>query len=230
MKQAVSTLTLIASTMLLSLPASAAVSGNIGATSNYLWRGVSQTDDSVAVQGGIDYEHDSGFYVGGWASNVDFSDSTTFELDLYAGFAGTLGEDFGYDVYYLYYAYPDSDGSIDLGEVSLGLSYKWLSVSYSHLVNAGDDVATEPLSNTDMGYFTVDVSIPLSDTLSLNGHYGYSRGDVITAWYDTENYSDYSISLAKDTDFGTISFLVGDTDLADDDPKLVLGYSYSFDL
>ncbi len=70
----------------------------------------------------------------------------------------------------------------------------------------------------------------LSDTLSIAAHYGYSTGDVVTAWYGTDNYADYSLSLSKDTDFGTVSFMVSDTDLEDDDAKVLLGYSYSFDL
>ncbi|MGS0730349.1 TorF family putative porin, partial [Shewanella sp. 0m-11] len=96
--------TAILLTSLLSTTAHAAVEANIGATSNYLWRGVTQTDDAVAVQGGIDYSHDSGFYAGTWASNVDFGDETSYEVDFYAGFAGTIGDEFEYDLSYLYYA------------------------------------------------------------------------------------------------------------------------------
>lgn len=69
---------------------SADVSTNIAVVSNYLFRGVTQTDGSPAVQGGIDFEHASGFYAGTWASNVDFGDEISYELDLYAGFAGSM--------------------------------------------------------------------------------------------------------------------------------------------
>ncbi|MCZ4337172.1 TorF family putative porin [Shewanella colwelliana] len=230
MKQALRTLSILAGTMMIALPASANVSGNIGATSNYLWRGTTQTNDAVAVQGGLDYEHDSGFYLGTWASNVDFGDGTSYEIDFYGGYAGSIGDDFGYDVSYLYYAYPDSEGSIDLGEVKAAVSWKWLSLSYSTIVNAGSDVASDPYDNKDLSYIDAGVSFPLSDTLSLSAHYGYSTGDVVNAWFDTDNYTDYSVSVSKDTDFGTISFMVSDTDLEDDDPKVVVGYSYNFDL
>lgn len=215
---------------LIATSAHAAVEANIGATSNYLWRGVTQTDDAVAVQGGIDYSHESGFYAGTWASNVDFGDDTSYEVDFYAGFAGNFTDDFGYDINYLYYAYPDADGSIDFSEVTAALSWKWLSVSYSHVVHAGDDVASEPLDNSDMGYAQANFSYPLSDTLSIGAHYGYSTGDVITTWYNTDSYSDYSLALSKDTDLGTVSFTVSDTDLKNDDAKFLLGYSYSFTL
>ncbi|WP_028766574.1 MULTISPECIES: TorF family putative porin [Shewanella] len=215
---------------LVAVSAQAAVEANIGATSNYLWRGVSQTDDAVAIQGGIDYSHESGFYAGTWASNVDFGDDTSYEVDFYAGFGGNFTDDFGYDINYLYYAYPDADASVDFSEVTAALSWKWLSVSYSHVVHAGDDVASEPLDNSDMGYAQANLSYPLSDTLSIDAHYGYSTGDVITAWYDTDSYSDYSLALSKDTELGTVSFTVSDTDLKNDDAKFILGYNYSFSL
>ncbi len=230
MNQALRNLSILVGTMMITLPASANVSGNVGATSNYLWRGVTQTDDAAAIQGGIDYEHDSGFYLGTWASNVDFGDSTSYELDLYGGYSGSIGEDFGYDISYLYYAYPDSDGDIDFGEVSVGINWKWFSLSYSTIVNAGNDVADEPLSDDDMSYINAGASFPLSDSLSLSIHYGYSDGDVVRAWFDESSYSDYSISLEKESQYGSISFMVSDTDLKHDDPKVIVGYSYSFDM
>lgn len=230
MKQAQLAGNILAVTLLISASAAAEVTGNIGATSNYLWRGVTQTQDAVAVQGGVDYEHDSGLYLGTWASNVDFGDDTSYEVDFYGGYAGTIGEEFGYDISYLYFAYPDSDSDIDFGELTAAVSWKWLSLSYSHVVNAGSDVAAEPLDNTDMSYIDAGVSLPLSDTLSISAHYGYSTGDIVTAWFNTSNYTDYSISLNKQTDFGDISFMVSDTDLENDDPKIALGYSYSFGL
>ncbi|MCC4834206.1 TorF family putative porin [Shewanella sp. 1_MG-2023] len=216
--------------LLLSGSALAEVTGNIGATSNYLWRGVSQTDNGAAVQGGIDYAADSGFYVGGWASNVDFGDGTSYELDIYAGYGGNITEDLSYDINYLYYAYPDSPGSVDFGEVTVGLAWKWLDVSYSHTVNGGDDIAAEPLDSADMMYAQANLTFPLTEKLSLGVHYGYSDGDVIMSWFDTDSYSEYNVSLSADTDYGTVSFTASDTDLDEDDAKIVLGYSYSFGL
>ncbi|MBW8182786.1 TorF family putative porin [Shewanella nanhaiensis] len=229
MKLALSS-TLLASSLLTSFYVDASVTANIGATSNYLWRGVSQTQDAVAVQGGVDYEHESGLYLGTWASNVDFGDETSYELDFYAGYAGTIAEEFGYDVSYLYYAYPDSDSDIDFGELKAAISWRWFSLSYSHVINAGSDVATTPWDNEDMGYLDAGVSIPLSDTLSISAHYGYSTGDIVTAWFDTDSYSDYSLSLNKETEIGEVSFTVSDTDLNGDDAKIIIGYSYSFEL
>ncbi|WP_299790406.1 TorF family putative porin [uncultured Shewanella sp.] len=230
MKQALSSSSIMASAFLMAFCANASVTGNIGASSNYLWRGVTQTQDAVAVQAGIDYEHDSGLYLGTWGSNVDFGDTTSYEIDFYAGYSGSVGEEFGYDISYLYYAYPDSDSSVDFGEITAALSWKWFSVSYSKIVNAGSDVAADPLDEKDLSYIQAGFSLPFSDTLSLDLHYGYSSGDVSTAWFDVDSYTDYSLSLNKDTDLGTVSFMVSDTDLEQDDPKVILGYSYSFGL
>ena len=83
---------------------------NIGATSQYLWRGMSQ-GSGAAVQGGLDYSADNGFSIGTWVSNVDFGDDTTYELDGYFGYSigpVSLG--------YIYYAYPDGD-DLDFSEI-----------------------------------------------------------------------------------------------------------------
>ena len=66
----------IASLTLISFSASAEVSMNLGVTSNYMWRGVTQSDDGVAISGGIDYANDNGFYAGVWTGNVDFGASS----------------------------------------------------------------------------------------------------------------------------------------------------------
>ncbi|GGI87516.1 TorF family putative porin [Shewanella gelidii] len=230
MHKTTKTVTALALGLMLSSSASAGFSGNIGATTNYLWRGVSQTADSTAVQGGLDYEHESGFYAGTWISNVDFGDGTSFEMDLYAGYAGSITEDLSYDVFYLLYGYPDAPGDVDFGELTAVANWKWLSVSYAHTIHGGDDIASAPLDSDDMGYLQANVSIPLADGLALDFHYGMSSGDIVESWYGVDDYSDYSATLSKDTSIGTVSFAVADTDLDGDDAKVVLGYSYSFDL
>ncbi|MCH1930884.1 TorF family putative porin [Shewanella sp. A25] len=230
MKKSLYSVLALSTGLLMTANAFAAVSGNIGGTSNYLWRGVSQTGNGAAIQGGIDYSHDSGFYAGTWASNVDFGDSTSYELDLYAGYSGNITEELGFDVSYLYYAYPDSDGSIDFGELHGALTWKWLEVGYSHVINAGNDVAAAPLDEKDMSYFEANASFPVTEKLNLSFHYGYSSGDVVEGWFDEDSYSDYNVTLSTDTTIGTVSFMVSDTDLHGDDAKVVLGYSFGFDL
>ncbi|MCL1038449.1 TorF family putative porin [Shewanella corallii] len=215
--------------VLMSQPVAAEVSGNIGFTSNYLWRGVSQTADDAAIQGGVDYGHESGFYAGTWVSNVDFGDGTSYEMDLYAGFEGEFGDGFGYDVGYLYYGYPDSPGSISFGELYGSLSWKWITLGYAKFIHAGSDVAADGLDDEDYSYLTADVSVPVTEMLTLDFHYGYNDGDVISSWFGTDSYSDYHVALSAATKMGDVSFAVADTDLDDDDVKVVLGYTYNFD-
>ena len=107
------------------------VSFNVGVTSDYVFRGYTQTDEGPAIFGGVDLT--SGiFYAGAWASNVDFFDSTDAELDLYAGVKPTLGP-VGLDLGLIYYSYinePDgadyanvelkAAGSVPVGPVTLG--------------------------------------------------------------------------------------------------------------
>ena len=111
----------------------AGTSGNIALTSDYVFRGVSQTDEEPALQGGIEYAHDSGFYAGAWGSNVSWlSDlpgeiSSSLELDGYLGFRGKAGEAFAYDLGVLTYWYPgdfpDGFNSADTTELYAGFTF-----------------------------------------------------------------------------------------------------------
>ena len=77
------------------------VSANVALTTDYRFRGISQTDEKPAIQGGFDVALDNGIYIGTWGSNVDFANS--LELDYYIGFANDINEDWSYDVGYIYY-------------------------------------------------------------------------------------------------------------------------------
>src|SRR5574343_1438133 len=87
--------------------------GNMTLASNYIFRGISQSQNNPAIQGGFDYAHSSGFYLGTWASNISWlsdgrSDvSSSVEVDIYGGFKNTFGGgDWNYDVGVLTYNYP----------------------------------------------------------------------------------------------------------------------------
>lgn len=101
------------------------VSGNVALTTDYHWRGVSQSNQDIAIQGGFDLATDSGFYAGAWASSIDFNNDadSNVELDLYGGFAGEFGAGIGFDVGIISYQYPDSDDEdLDFVEIYAGLS------------------------------------------------------------------------------------------------------------
>ncbi len=201
------------------------LTANVAASSNYYWRGITQSDDQAAVSGGLDYATDSGFYMGTWLSNIDFGEaaSTSYEMDLYAGFGGTAGE-IGYDVGYIYYAYPDAADDIGFGEVYGSLSWQWLSAGASYLLNAEDDATSEE----DMLYLELNASFPVFTDTELAFHLGHSSGDTVREWYgEDDSYLDYGVSISK-AGF-TLGLLQTDLD-ADDDLKAYVSYSMDFDL
>jgi hypothetical protein len=116
------------------------VTGNMTIASDYRFRGISQTYRGPAIQGGIDYAHPSGFYIGNWNSNVasqQFPAGSGIEMDFYGGWKKSFG-DFGLDVGYIYYFYPRAEWNSTVGstagsakfdnqELYLGGSWKWLS-------------------------------------------------------------------------------------------------------
>ncbi|WP_026279134.1 MULTISPECIES: TorF family putative porin [unclassified Thioalkalivibrio] len=216
--------------------AAAELSVNIGAVSNYYFRGFSETDDGAAVQGGIDYEHASGFYVGTWVSNVDFGvdegneDQTSYEMDLYLGFADAFDNGFGYDVGYIYYAYPDArddTGSLSAdfgeiyGEVSFDTGVVGLYGGMAYVVHDSDDSALE---DDDM-YFYAGLDVPFMDVYSAGFLVGRTSFDDSNA----ENYTHYTASLTRDAgDWGEFSFNLEYVDETDEDLGAWVGWSKTF--
>jgi len=201
----------------------AGVTGNVGVFSDYVFRGVTQTGGEPAVQGGIDYSHASGAYVGTWTSNVSgFAGGSTYETDFYGGFAGKAGN-LGYDVGAVLYYYPEDKETI---EYYGGLSFGALSGKLYY----SDDVADTGDSNF---YLTASYAFALSETLSLTPQVGYTFGDASDAAGD--EVVDFSLTLAKTLDGGltfTLAVTGTDSDLAisKNDETVVVGLKKAFDL
>lgn len=183
--------------------ATAELSANLGATSNYVWRGVTQTDDSAAISGGLDYAHPSGFYAGTWASNVDFMDTSggQAEVDLYAGFGNETSSGLSYDVGVIYYAYPQADSpddELDFTEIYLGLGYGPVSGGVAYTVDKEGDPADE----NDL-YYHLSAGHDFGDGWSLGGTVGY---------YDYDSGADYKhaqLDVTKSLDaIGDLTFSV----------------------
>lgn len=207
-----------------SLTAHADITANVAVDSNYYWRGITQTDDGAAVSGGIDYNNETGFYLGSWASNVDFQgDSPSYEIDFYAGFSKEI-DDFSYDIGYVYYAYPDATASIDFGELYGSVSWQWLSAKVSYLSNAQSGASIEE----DLLYLELNANFEVLNKTELSFHIGQSQGDTVTEWFEQDDsYLDYGISLAK----SGFKFSLLKTDLTgEDDLKVVIGYRVDFTL
>lgn len=206
----------------------AQLSGNVGVVSEYYYRGLLQTDSAgtPSVSGGLDYAHDSGFYVGTWAAAIE-SDSWAggLEWDAYAGYAGEIGG-FGYDVGVFFYGYPDA-GTNDTTEFYISGSYGVASLTY----NYSDDWFG---SDLDASYLNLGLSFELSETLALDVGVGYTFGDA----YKDAEYVDYSVTLTKAvTESLSASMSLIGTDLDKDKgeidysgPRFIIGATYSFDL
>jgi uncharacterized protein (TIGR02001 family) len=106
----------------------AGVSGNVAVYSDYSFRGISQTNREMALQGGIDFNHDSGLFAGLWGSSTNF-DQTYLEQDFYGGYAGAIG-DFSYKASATFFFYPN-DQKYNYWEFGAftGYDFKVLSTS-----------------------------------------------------------------------------------------------------
>lgn len=156
----------------------AELAGNIGIHSEYLLRGIGMENDDTAVQGGLDYSHDSGFYAGWWGSNLGYSyDSTTgldpdgngFENDFYAGFAGSAGG-LSYKLGLIQYVYMDVDDS-DLTEFLANVGYGPFSIQMQYLLNDG------VWGNAGDIYWTANYSTELPKDFSFGASLGYYTYD-----------------------------------------------------
>ncbi len=193
-------------------------SANAAATSNYLWRGFEQTGGDAAVSGGIDYASESGFYSGVWASNADWAEEMTYELDWYAGFTGEVSS-LEYDLGYIYYAYPDALSSDnDFSEIYLNLTKGAFTFGVAVLASASGE-------NSDFGdslYLSADYAIEVGNGSELGLHVGSYSGDWLA-----EDTIDVGITLAKDA----FTFGLSKLDANEgDDLKAYVSYSVDFEL
>lgn len=217
--KAIALTSVLAASVVASAGALADASGNIGVVSNYVWRGLTQTDNGSAIQGGLDYSHPSGLSVGTWVSNTAFGSQ---ELDIYGAYNGTVGE-FGYTISAIQYRYPSLTDA-NWSEIALGGSYKNFSVKYS---------TTSKYANLDSkaNYIEAAASFELKKDLSLGLHVGHQNFNDEAA-VGLPSYSDYSVSLSK----GDFAFTISNTNIsqaddpADSDPKYFVSWSKSFDL
>ena len=212
------------------------VSANIGVVSNYMWRGITQSDDQPAVQGGLDYAHESGFYAGTWVSNIDWgTPDPNYELDLYLGYGGAINDDFSYDVSAIYYAYPDGRES-DFAEIGASGTFKWFTLGIAYTVFGENDGGL--YDDGDIYYYGSFDYGDLPYGLSFNLRAGYTdyRHDEVWNGPSKESYDywNYGASISKDAgDFGTFSLNWdqnnGKSELGyDTDPKFWVGWNKEF--
>lgn len=196
-----------------SVPAFAAddsLAFNAAVTSDYRYRGISQTRLDPAIQAGADYiRSDSGVYAGAWASSIkwieDAGGDSNVELDLYAGKRGNVGESLSYDVGVLTYVYPNNQlGDVAgfenantteiYGQLGYGVAY----LKYSHaLTNLFGFVDSK-----NSGYLDAGANISLTEKLTLNLHIGHQEVENNSA----ASYDDWKVGLTRD--FGIFTLAV----------------------
>ena len=194
-------------------------SANVGLFSDYLYRGITQTLEGPAIQGGFDYSHTStGFYAGVWASNVDFGADANIEIDYYGGIAGSFSNGVSWDIGGLYYQYAGSDDEPeeDFAEAYVSLGYTFSDVSYEPSVGVGVNYSPDFFGEDGDGvyvYGSLDLSLPHDFGLSFYVGYQDVEGDQTSgpAGFD---YVHYSVGLSRS--FGPVDLGVSWNDANDD--------------
>ena len=186
------------------------LTGNMSIVSDYRFRGISQTYKLPAIQGGIDYAHDSGFYVGNWNSSISglsFTDSAGIEMDFYGGWKKSFG-DFGVDLGLLQYYYPGAKTSAgdkyDTLEGYAGVSWKWLSAKYSY---AFSDFFGVPNSDGS-GYLDLGFTMEVAPKLNVIAHYGMQTIKNNSA----AEYNDWKVGVTYDLKGWVLGAAYVDTD------------------
>lgn len=184
----------------------APVTGNMSLVTDYRFRGISQTLGKPALQGGFDYAHASGLYLGNWNSNVSSAagfPGGNLEMDLYGGYKRAFG-DFGFDAGLIYYAYPGSSatplvnpnssatnsGTVHNTELFVGGSWKWLSLKWFHALS--DYFGVPDTKGTN--YYDLSASTDLGGGWGVAAHVG--RASVRN--FDDASYTDYKLGVTKD--------------------------------
>jgi uncharacterized protein (TIGR02001 family) len=213
------------------------LSYNVGVVTDYRYRGISQSRLKPALQGGADFAHSSGFYLGTWASTIkwikDGGGDAKVEVDLYGGYKFNAGP-VAMDVGVLRYLYPSSSLGVNPDTTEIYAAGTWgpATLKYSHAVTNLFGFADSKNSY----YFDASATFDVGNGWSVVPHVGYQK----VKNFSPASYTDYSLTVAKDfgNGFSASGALVG-TD-ADDTvyftpagkftgkTGVVLGVKYSF--
>lgn len=198
-------------------PASAQIAGlsaNAAVTTNYVFRGISQSGGNVAVQAGVDYNiGTTGFAIGAWASSIDFGnatigDDTSAEIDVYGSYTFAISDAFSLSAGVITYNYPSAPANVNYNwyEGWVGASYNFGVAAVTGKVFYSPDYVN---LSTNQIYFTGGVSVPVIDWLALNANIGYSVFDHAVPPI-IDDYLDWNVSAVAS--FGNFSLTAGYTD------------------
>lgn len=196
---------------LVPLAAQAQVAFNVGAVSDYRFRGISQSRLKPALQGGVDYSSGP-FYVGAWASSIkwikDVGGDAGAEIDVYGGLKGEITKELGYDVGVLTYQYPSNklSPSANTTEIYGALSYGPATLKYSHAVT---DTFANPDSKNSY-YVEAAAGFDVGGGLMLTPHIGYQK--IKGPFSGPASYTDYAVTISKDFSGLVVSGAIVGTD------------------
>ncbi len=207
---------------------SSGVSANAALTTDYVFRGYTQTGEDPAVQGGLDWEGPGGWSVGVWASNIDFGpgDDASVEVDIYGGYSWQVNA-VSYGAGVIYYAYPGagSDSGYDFIEAYASLGADLDAFSLSAALHFTPDNFGE---SGEGWYATGGLARSLSDSLSVDANIGFSQ---VTPDFG-EDYLDWSLGLSYSFSQFGLDLRYHDTDAPDCadscDSRVVLSLSAGF--
>jgi len=191
------------------------VTGNVAVTSDYVFRGLTQTWGRPAIQGGADYAAANGSAAGFWGSSI--SQRTypggAMELDLYASYGRTFDHDWSWRAGLYGYVYPGGNldhanprlpsRSFDTLEANIAVGWRWLTLKYNRTLTDyfGADVEAGYLGNSrGTGYLQLDATLPLNGALSLALHAGHTHYTTtlmvpLTNGANDPDYSDFGATL-----------------------------------
>lgn len=179
-----------------STAAQAQLTVNAGAVSDYRYRGISQTQNAMAFQGGIDYTAKSGFYVGNWNSSVSsevYTNGAGIESDIYAGMKQQIFKGITLDFGSYNYFFPKASTagrSFDTNEVYVAVSVGPLTAKYNHSLS--DYFGT--VNSKGSAYMQLNLDTPLLAKTTLNAHVG--RTEVANS--TLLDYTDYRVGITYD--------------------------------
>jgi uncharacterized protein (TIGR02001 family) len=171
-------------------------SGSVSLTSDYRFRGVSQTDRNEALQGELQYTGSNGLYAGVWASNVEIPGAVGSEVDLYAGYDYALTSDTTIGAEFIWYYYPNAtDDELQYYEVIGKIAHQMGGINTSLEVAFGPDVAGQTTLAFTGGIDAklIDSVYLFSDGISASGHFGHQMFDEVGVDY---NFYDVGVTAS----------------------------------
>jgi uncharacterized protein (TIGR02001 family) len=192
----------------------AQITATTGIASDYLWRGISQSNKNIAASVGLDYKTDSGFYLGTWASTLS---SGSYELDLYGGYSTEI-QGVNYDVGFISYQYPNDNDYFNEVYFSIGQAGFTANLAYTF---SSKDNTSASFSQGDL-YYSLAYSKELENGVELGATVGrYNFDDTLG-----DDYKHLNLSASK-SDF-TLAIDTTTSLASDNDTILSLAWSKTF--